>query len=370
LLDRHRSAIAGALFVVSGASGLILEVVWSRMLGWLLGATTWSVMAILVAFMGGLGLGGIFWGKRAGRSHRPLRLFGWLEVAIGLYTLAVPTLFEWLGSGFVVATRFVGDAPWAATSIRVVTAVLALLPPTLLMGGTLPILTRFAAAGQPQPGRTTGFLYAANTAGAVFGCFLTGCLLIHWLGVSETNMAAAILDLGVGALALAWDRRTGLAPDTRLPALKPVVEISASSLALLIASVSGFCGLAYEVLWTRGLLAAITDDTTYAFTLMLTAFLAGHALGAAVASRKEGASQAEQCWRQLGRAQILAGLCALLSLPLLVVIGVRESPSIWRSVWPSSRPRPFSWERALRFPPGSTWAGGGRWVPAPGGSMD
>src|SRR3954452_1957652 len=78
------------LFTASGASGLMLEVVWSRMLGWLLGATTWSVMTVLVAFMGGLGLGGILWGRWAGRSTRPLRLFGLMEVAIGLYSLAVP----------------------------------------------------------------------------------------------------------------------------------------------------------------------------------------------------------------------------------------------------------------------------------------
>ena len=85
------------LFTASGASGLMLEVVWSRMLGWSLGATTWSVMTVLVAYLGGLGLGGIFWGLRAHRSLRPLRLFGWLECAIGLYALTVPAMFGWLG---------------------------------------------------------------------------------------------------------------------------------------------------------------------------------------------------------------------------------------------------------------------------------
>ncbi len=78
------------MFAASGASGLMLEVVWSRMLGWLLGATTWSVMTVLIAYMGGLGLGGILWGRWAGSSRRPLRLFGLMEIAIGLYSLAVP----------------------------------------------------------------------------------------------------------------------------------------------------------------------------------------------------------------------------------------------------------------------------------------
>src|SRR5262249_34242299 len=107
------------LFTASGASGLMLEVVWSRMLGWLLGATTWSVMTILVAFMGGLGLGGILWGRRASRSARPLRLFGLMEVAIGLYSLAVPILFEWLGQLLVTATRLVGESAEAAITLRV-----------------------------------------------------------------------------------------------------------------------------------------------------------------------------------------------------------------------------------------------------------
>ncbi len=85
---------------------------------------------------------------------------------------------------------------------------LALAPPTLLMGGTLPVLARFAAAGRTLPGRAAGSLYAANTAGAVVGCFVAGCVLIFWLGVIETNIVAALVDLGVGVIALVWDRRS------------------------------------------------------------------------------------------------------------------------------------------------------------------
>ena len=188
------------------------------MLGWLLGATTWSVMSILVAFMGGLGLGGILWGRLVGRSARHLRLFGLMEVAIGCYSLAVPILFEWIGHLFVVATHVVGDSPGIGLAIRVVTVVVALAPPTLLMGGTLPVITRFAAAGRSEPGRTAGWLYAANTAGAVAGCYATGCLLIFWLGVIETNIVAALIDLGVGVAALTWDHWTGVPPEESRPA--------------------------------------------------------------------------------------------------------------------------------------------------------
>jgi spermidine synthase len=308
------------LFTASGASGLMLEVVWSRMLGWSLGATTWSVMTVLVAYLGGLGLGGIFWGLRAPRSLRPLRLFGWLECAIGLYTLAVPAFFGWLGRFLVIAGSLIGDAPGAAIVVRVIAAVLALGPPTLMMGGTLPVLTQFAAAGRAQPGRIAGALYAANTAGAVLGCFVTGCWLIFWLGVIETNILAAVIDLGVGVAALAWDRRLVTAAAVAIPVATTAYSRPSARTALLIAAVSGFCALAYELLWTRSLLAAVTDDTTYAFTLMLTAFLAGSALGSAVAGRSGGDHSIDRDWRRLGTAQMLAAACALASVPLLVVI--------------------------------------------------
>ena len=327
----------GILFVASGASGLMLEVVWSRMLGWLLGATTWSVMAILAAFMGGLGLGGILWGRWAGRSARPLRLFGLMEIAIGLYSLAVPLLFRGLSEFFIMATRIVGDSPGTMLALRIVTAIAALTPPTLLMGGTLPILTRFIAAGRSEPGRTAGWLYAANAAGAVIGCFVTGCILIYWLGVIETNLLAAVIDLGVGGAALAWDRRSAMiTPADRRPAAGMPISIAWGTMALVVATFSGFCGMAYELLWSRGLLAAVTDDTTYAFTLMLTAFLGGHALGAAVSSRTGRDGSLAHDWQWLGTAQILAAATALLSLPLLVVlrgpinqVSSTESMSFW-----------------------------------------
>ncbi len=143
-----------------------------------------------------------------------------MEVAIGLYSLAVPILFDWLGDFFVVSTRVVGDSPEIVLHILIDTAVAALAPPpTLLMGGTLPVLTRFVAAGRSQPGRAAGWLYAANTAGAVMGCFVTGCLLIYWLGVIETNLVAAFIDLGVGVAAArpGTDGRSVLTPDVDRP---------------------------------------------------------------------------------------------------------------------------------------------------------
>jgi spermidine synthase len=243
-----------------------------------------------------------------------------MEVAIGLYSLAVPHLFDGLGRMFVSASLLLGESAAAAMTIRVVMAVLALAPPTLLMGGTLPVLTRFAAAGRVEPGRTAGWLYAANTTGAVVGCFVAGCFLISRLGVVETNLVAAIIDLGVGGAALAWDHCRFAAPRDVETVESSVGIAAGGGRAVLVAAVSGLCGMAYELLWARSLMAAITDDTTYAFTLMLTAFLAGHALGAAAAGRIVQDVRPDRGWRRLGTTQVLAAGLALLSLPLLVIL--------------------------------------------------
>ncbi len=305
-----RVAAVMVLFATSGATGLMLEVVWSRRLVTLLGATTWCVLTVLIAFMGGLGIGAFLWGRWARDSTRPLRLYAMMEMALGAYTLTVPWLFDGIGALFIAATRAWGEGLGGSIVARVGAAVLALAVPTVLMGGTLPVLTRIVAALMTgQPGRAAGRLFAVNTAGAVVGCFATGCLLILWLGLDATNALAATLDLGVGLLALVIDR--GLEP---LPAFEALAGQSGrvpgrngGGLALAIVTVSGFCGLAYEMLWTRGLVVALVDSTTYAFTLMLTAFLAGHATGSAWravgmgrTSRRGPGSASD--WHRWGRA--------------------------------------------------------------------
>ncbi|MDR3638524.1 MAG: fused MFS/spermidine synthase [Isosphaeraceae bacterium] len=343
---RGRTAPVLALFLLSGATGLMLEVVWSRMLVGLFGSTTWGVLTVLVVFMGGLGLGSLLWGRAAARSERPLRLYAWLELGIGLYTLCVPLFFTGVGWLFVAVSRTFGEGSAGGSVVRVLAAALALAVPTTLMGGTLPVLTRFVSRGWDRPGRAAGMLYAANTFGAVLGCFATGFALILWLGLSTTNALAGAIDLGIGLLVLAWDFGS-----PRLPPDEPAAAVSTGgpppvkgpSIVLAIAALSGFCGLAYEVLWTRGLLAALTESTTYAFTLMLTVFLAGHAAGSALGSRMRAPSAAERAreWRWLGLAQVWAGVTAMFTLPLLVLaqgpldwVWITTSSTFWGTIVP------------------------------------
>lgn len=335
-------SIVIALFCVSGASGLMLEIVWSRMLSRLLGGTTWGVLAVLVSFMGGLGIGAEFWGRRAERVKRPLVLYGALELAIGIYALAAPLLFSAIGAGYIALQRAYGRPFGFDQPIRLLIACLAIAPPTFLMGGTLPILTRFCANRRGGSAGILAGLYAWNTFGAVVGCFAAGFVLILTLGVVETNMLAAAIDVLIGAIAI----RLGIVSANNNMGSNPAsndnpinIDVDKQGfeyprgkrnriggfLVVAIASVSGFCGLAYEVLWTRGVLATITDGTTYAFTAMLTAFLAGHAVGGRWArgelfgsNRRAQAGDASS-WFKLGLAQTFVGLGALASTPLLVL---------------------------------------------------
>lgn len=362
-------SIVIALFCVSGASGLMFEVVWSRMLSRLLGGTTWGVLAVLVSFMGGLGIGAEFWGKRAERSRRPLVLYGALELAIGFYALAAPLIFSAIGAGYIALQRGYGRPFGFDQPIRLLIACLAIAPPTFLMGGTLPVLTRWCS---DRRGGSTGILaglYAWNTFGAVVGCFVTGFILILTLGVVETNTLAAVIDVLIGGFAIRLgivtartdsDRRRNtdhinIKDDSNL------VDSGyhglnrsryAGILVVAIASFSGFCGLAYEVLWTRGVLAAITDGTTYAFTAMLTAFLAGHAVGGRAArgelfgSKKRFDSRDAASWFKLGLAQTFVGIGALASIPLLVL----ASRLIFaHGGFQSTRPSFWSWEAPFYF---------------------
>ena len=330
--SRGPTGLAGPIllvFLASGATGLMLEVVWSRMLVGLFGSTTWGVLTVLVVFMGGLGLGGILFGWRASATDRPLRLYGRLEVEIGLYSLTVPWLFEGVGNLYLAATRATG----AGSAVRVLAAVLALGIPTTLMGGTLPVLTRVVARAWDRPGRAAGVLYAANTLGAVVGCFATGFVLILWLGLSATNALAAAIDIALGLAMIGLDRRRPPEVPEVDPAGGSEVRPRADARwAMLIAGLSGFCGLAYEVLWTRGLLATLTESTTYAFTLMLTVFLLGHAMGSGLASRAVDDGRGGG-WRRLGLSQVMAGLTSLLTLPLLVMA---QGPIEWVRTTPTS----------------------------------
>lgn len=266
---RYRRGAVYAFYFLAGLCGLTNEVVWSRLVGTLLGDTDLGNALVLGTFMAGLALGARLFGPRADASRHPLRLYGFLELGIGLFGLLSPLLLA--------------GPPPETPALRFALALAAILPPTVLMGGAFPLLARYLTARTTDLRPTIGLLYALNTAGAVLGGLFAGFLLLRWLSPSSALAATGLVDLGQGLCVLALARQ---AP-ARLAAERPALGLAdavdygpgARRLALGLAAFSGVASMALEVAWTRDL-AAMLGDSTHGLTLMLAAFLSGSALGA------------------------------------------------------------------------------------------
>ena len=318
-----------ACFFGSGVTSLVLEVVWTRILGTVFGNTVLASSTVLTAFMLGLALGSIAIGKMVDRCARPLLLYGALEMGIGLYAL----LFPWItaaGSSFYIwFYRWCSPGYWPLNGVRLGLSLLFLLPPTVMMGGTLPVLARHLGRGREEPGREAGYLYSFNTLGGVAGCVLAGFILLEALGVNGSLYAAGSMAVGVGLLGAALGRvasQRAEAPPMkthagrRPPAAKePALSPGACRLVVAAFAVTGFCSLASEVLWTRILLFML-GTTVYAFAVMLATFLAGMALGAYVSTRWL-AQRLKRPLAWFGSLEVLVGLATLLSVFLLARLG-------------------------------------------------
>jgi spermidine synthase len=283
-----------AIFILSGAAGLMYEVVWSRQLVLVFGNTTQAVSTILTGFFGGMAIGSFLGGRLADRVRSPLRMYGVIELVLVVVVLATPITFRLLHEVYRGAYGALEGSFEAIALLRFALAILALAPATILMGATLPALTR-QLTGDAHLSSAFGRLYAANTLGAILGTFAAGIVLIELLGLTGTLVVGAACSgiAGLAALRLARDTEPAAAPAsvhvaarTPLPKAIPVDARSAArpSLALGLAFVSGLTSLGYQVLWTR-LLSSGTGNSTYVFTLILGTFLIGIALGAAAFTR-------------------------------------------------------------------------------------
>jgi spermidine synthase len=280
------------IFVLSGAAGLIYEIVWSRQLVLVFGNTTQAVSAILTGFFGGMAIGAALGGRIADRVRSPLRMYAVLELILVVVVLVTPISFRLIHEAYRGIYPSLEDAPQLLAVVRLILAVAALAPATILMGATFPSLTRYLARSSALS-RAFGRLYAANTLGAIVGTLAAGLVLIELLGLSTALSVGAACSLAAGLAALWLSRRGEPAPavadvpapaPTVAPAPRPAAPSAVPArvrLALVIAFLSGLTSLAYQVTWTR-LLASGTGNTTYVFTVILAIFLIGIAIGATV----------------------------------------------------------------------------------------
>ena len=308
-----------ALFFVSGATALIYEVVWARMLTQIFGNTTHAIATVLSAFMGGLALGSYVLGRLADTRRNAFLIYGLLEGGVGVYGLVIPTLFAFTQQAY---SRLYGLAETSFTVFSLALFLLCfavILIPTALMGATLPMLSRFSITQFASLGRRIGDLYAINTLGAVVGCALSGFYLIPELGLRGSVRLAAALNLSIAALvivAVMWlrGRRTVAADAPEAPPASAATAPSYLDAALLAAfGLSGAAAMVYENAWTRALTLVI-GMSTYSFTVMLTTFLVGLGVGSLLYARWWGTRDVGVAG--FGLLQLLIALSALATIPL------------------------------------------------------
>ena len=335
------------LFLISGFAGLALEVVWLRQLGWIYGVTAPAVAVVLAAFLGGLGLGSAVLGRAADRARDALRAYGWLEIGIAVTAAATTLALDALAQPGAPASLAGGGS--RSPAIALLPPGIILLVPTVLMGATLPLMSRVVVRGLDEAGARVGILYALNTLGAAAGGLATGFVLIPKLGVIETALAAAALDATVGLLALLLSvtRRSlavaggGTGPRaprqdsgglrrTSAPAPARPGPLSVRTI-IVLAAMTGFTALGYEVVWTRLLVYSIAN-TVYSFAAMLSTFLVGLVAGSAIAyvRLRQGCNPV----RDLAWTQIGAGAAVLLGLLFLPHLLPENSARSALSTWP------------------------------------
>lgn len=356
---RPRSALQALLvpflcFFLSGASGLVFEVIWTRMLTLVFGASTPAISTVLSAFMGGLALGSFIFGRYADRLKYPILTYAAMEAGVGVFSLLIPVVVRnvyppvshWI-------TNHGGNRFDVFTLLRFVVVALVLLPPTTLMGATLPLLAKHFVKQGGRLGQRVGALYSVNTFGAVGGTFLAGFFLLPGIGLAWTNALAACTNLTLAALIVlfrkpllgdAWPTSwRELLPSREAPVEEPPAKDDAKSDAeedepdevvedkdsqwvryatLAAAAGSGFAALAYEVILSRAL-DMVIGSSIYSFTIILMGFLIGIGGGSALASTILRARPTP------GMTVAVAGAVEAMALLQFVVYQTNLSRLIW-----------------------------------------
>jgi len=315
---RPISALLWVCVLLSGAAGLVYEVLWARYLAILFGNTTHAYTVVLATFMGGLALGAFSLGRLADRMREKLLLYALAEIGIALFCVWTPRLVAFSRTLYLAAVRTWPPQSWQLTALLCAIGAAIMLPPTILMGGTIPVLSAALTSSFSARGRTVARLYYLNSFGAVLGTLACGYYLVHRLGLGFTLLAAAAVNLAVGGavlgIRLVSGRRTAPLPGEGAAAgaaPRPYPPLLAA-IALAALFVSGAAAMLYELVWIR-LLSLVLGSSTYSFSAVLATFISGITIGAFIVSRRPPRENA--AFRALGLCEACAGLLLILSIP-------------------------------------------------------
>jgi predicted membrane-bound spermidine synthase len=313
-------ALLYAVFVLSGAAGLIYESVWTRYLGLFVGHSAYAQVIVLIIFLGGMSLGALLVGRYSERLRQPLYYYAIVELVTGVIGLAFHDVF-------VATTRSAYASVFPAVGLGAMQTIvkwgiasLLILPQSILLGTTFPLMSAGVLRRAPaQPGRALSMLYFANSLGAAAGVLVAGFWLVGLAGLPGTLTAAAIINLAVSVIvivALRSQRNTGRPATVAQPNSLSASGLSRPSLSRLLLAVSFGTALSsfiYEIGWIR-MLALVLGSATHSFELMLSAFIFGLACGALWVRRRADAGGASL--RLLGYVQLAMGSLAIATLPV------------------------------------------------------
>jgi spermidine synthase len=272
-------------FFLSGAAGLVYQVAWGKALGLIFGHTAYAIATVLAVFMAGLACGSTFFGRWIKARAQPILVYSKIEILVGVagaLSLAGLAGVRWFYLG---AYARLGETGGLLLAIRFLGAAVVLFVPTFLMGGTLPILVQGLTRNRADLGERVSQLYWVNTLGAAVGTLLCGFVLLPALGLRLTVGVAVALNVIAGLIAKRVAKAFDGAPEEKEAKKTNARQIAAAlpvgvtqRFLLILFGVVGATAFAYEIAWTR-LLAIEIGSSTYAFTVILAAFLAGAVIG-------------------------------------------------------------------------------------------
>jgi len=309
-------------FFLSGACGLIYENLWFKILRLIFGNTTFALSTVLAAFMSGLALGSWLLGRYIDRKGNPLVVYGLLECVIGVWCFFTPFFKDLIQALYVNFYQAAHPSFYILSLFRFFLSFLVLLVPTICMGGTLPVLTKFWVRREPDLGKGVSILYAMNTFGAFAGVITSGFLLFPNMGIRAIFSLTALVNIGIGVLSVVFAfvfRRTVTVDirdqdeETR-QARGPVSAVPFQKWLIAGLFLSGIASMVYEVCWTR-VLAMLIGSSVYAFTIILAAFLAGIFLGSFLFRFIPGRARGDV--KTFVILEMLIGASVLVCLPLM-----------------------------------------------------
>src|SRR4051812_47767807 len=305
------------LFTVSGFAGLIYESIWTQYLKLFLGHAAYAQSLVVAVFMGGMAAGAAWCARRSARLVNPLLAYALVEALVGVAALVFHRVF--VGStGFAfdeLLPGMGGAAP--ALAVKLGLACLLILPQSVLLGMTFPLMSAALVRAQPRSaGESIAMLYFTNSLGASLGVLTSGFVLIEALGLPGTLQVAGMLNIAIAVAVFFVSKPSGQAQLARAGA------VGGFDLMLAVAFFTGLASLAYEIVWIR-MLSLVLGASTHSFELMLAVFILGLALGGLAMRRRVDASSPE---RLLGWVQVAMALAAAATLPVYdLTFGLMES---------------------------------------------